>query len=271
MRKSTGMGKFYAFDLPKFFRDAFSKRYTRSVLNIFDDPVWSVVWLGLPLFLIGVTLTLRIFDDKWFIWWVVEETGGGENLTAILFLAAGILAFIVANRSDAIPPRWLRIAFYTIALLAILIAGEEWSWGQHFFGWEAPDWIAEVNKQDETNLHNMAERALDQKPRAVAGIIVFIFGVLVPLFRRYISWLDGYPVLNWLMPGRLMIPTALIVVLPRLVDRVQIWFDVLAPPPFDIPTRHYQEIQELFIACFVFLYVLNIFLRVNRYSSGDMS
>ncbi len=246
-------------------RDAFSKRYTTSVLNIYNDPVWSVVWLGLPLVLIGITLTLKIFDDKLFIWWVADETGGGENLTAILFLVAGILAFIVANRNDVMLPRWLRIAFYTIALLAILIAGEEMSWGQHFFGWETPDWIAAVNIQDETNLHNMAERALDQKPRAVVVIIIFIFGVLVPLFRRNFSWLDGYPVLNWLMPGRLMIPTALGVVLPRLADRVQVWFDVLAPPLLDMPSPYYQEFQELFIASFVFVYVLNIFLRVRRF------
>ncbi len=251
---------------PLILHDAFSRRYDASALNIHDDPVPGIIWLGLPLFLIGVPLILTVLDQDLFIWWVSDETGVGENLTAILFILAGILAFMVAKRGDAIPLRWLQIAFYAIAVLAILVAGEEWSWGQHFAGWGTPDWVADLNKQNETNIHNMADRVLDQKPRAIISIVILIFGVLVPLFRRKISWLDDYPVLSWLMPGRLMIPAALLVILPRLVDRFQVWFDVLVPPPFYVPTRQYQEMQELFIAAFVFLYVLNIFLRVRQFA-----
>ncbi len=40
------------------------------------------------------------------------------------------------------------------ALGSLYIAGEEMSWGQHFFHWNTPEYWAEVNRQQETNLHN---------------------------------------------------------------------------------------------------------------------
>ena len=40
------------------------------------------------------------------------------------------------------------------ALSCLYIAGEEMSWGQHFFHWNTPEYWAEVNRQEETNLHN---------------------------------------------------------------------------------------------------------------------
>ena len=40
------------------------------------------------------------------------------------------------------------------ALSCLYIAGEEMSWGQHFFHWNTPEYWAELNRQEETNLHN---------------------------------------------------------------------------------------------------------------------
>jgi hypothetical protein len=37
----------------------------------------------------------------------------------------------------------------------LFLIGEEVSWGQRIFGWETPESVAAVNKQEETNLHNI--------------------------------------------------------------------------------------------------------------------
>lgn len=60
----------------------------------------------------------------------------------------------------------------------------------------------------------------------------------------------------------------MLVFLPRVFDRVQVWFDVALPPPFDIPTRHHQEMQETFIGMTVFLYITTLALRVWRWKVG---
>lgn len=46
-----------------------------------------------------------------------------------------------------------------ICLVLFVMAGEELSWGQRIFGWATPEAIAEINAQNETNLHNMATQA----------------------------------------------------------------------------------------------------------------
>ena len=245
--------------------NAVRRRHTGSALDVGGDLVPSAVWLGLPLGLLAVTMCLLVVNRDWFIWWARDETGGGENITAGLFVACGILAIHIARQREAIPLRWLRNLFYPIGILALVIAGEEWSWGQHFFGWQAPEWLAAINSQQETNLHNVAHRTLDQKPRALVSIVILVFGVLVPLNRRRLPWIERFPVVEWILPTRLLIPTSLIVVLPRVIDRIQVWFDVALPGRFFVSTRGFQELQELFIATFVFLYLLNIFLRIRSF------
>ena len=43
-----------------------------------------------------------------------------------------------------------------IAFILMVMAGEELSWGQRIFGWSSPQFIADINTQGETNLHNIS-------------------------------------------------------------------------------------------------------------------
>src|SRR6185437_12681351 len=70
-------------------------------------------------------------------------------------------AFVQALRAEAT----ICFAVTIIALLGcIYTAGEEMSWGQHFFHWKTPEYWAMVNRQQETNLHNIYP-AFEQWPR----------------------------------------------------------------------------------------------------------
>ncbi|WP_404382748.1 hypothetical protein [Caenispirillum salinarum] len=230
-----------------------------------------LLWFGLPVGFAVVTLLLRLLAPDAYHWFAGDnEFGFGENLTAALFLLSAPPAVWLAMADGVKQVPWLRLGLALFAVLAVLVAGEEWSWGQHFFGWGTPDWMAEVNKQSETNLHNMAERALDQKPRAIAAALILVGGVVLPLWRKRggLAWLDRYPIAAWLMPSATLAPAALLVFLPRIFDRIQVWFNVALPPPFDIPTRHHQEMQETFIAMTVFLYVTTLALRAWKWKTG---
>lgn len=230
-----------------------------------------LLWFGLPVGFAVTALVLRYVSPEAYQWFAADnEFGVGENLTAGLFLLTAPLALWLSFIDGVRQVTWLRVGFWAFALLGVLVAGEETSWGQHFFGWGTPEWMAEVNKQNETNLHNMAERALDQKPRAIAAALILIGGVILPLWRKWggLAWLERYPIAAWLMPSATLAPAALLVFLPRVLDRIQVWFKVELPFPFDIPTRHHQEMQETFIAITVFLYIATLVLRARRWQRG---
>lgn len=228
-------------------------------------PAW--VWIGLPVAFFAGALGMRLVSPDAFVWYINDERGFGENLTAVMFLLSAGLAVMLARTEGVREVQWLRVAFWALAAAAIFVAGEEASWGQHFFGWGTPEWVADLNKQQETNLHNMAERALDQKPRAFAAAAILVGGCLVPLLRArgWLRWMDRWRVLAWLIPEVTLAPTAVFVFAPRIFDRIQVWFDTTLPPPFDISTRHHQEMQETFIAMTVFVYLLTLALRVRRW------
>jgi hypothetical protein len=229
----------------------------------------ALLWIGLPVSFFLIALALHAVSLDAFIWWVNDELGFGENLTAASFAVSAVLAGWLACAPGIREVVWLRASFWLLAVLAIVVAGEEVSWGQHFFNWQTPEWMAEHNKQDETNLHNMADHALDQKPRAVASIMIFLGGALVPLLRARgrLRWLDRWPVVAWLTPEIIMVPVALLVFVPRIFDRIQLWFGMGLLAPFDIRTRYHQELQETFISMTVFLYLLALVLRVRRWQS----
>ena len=66
----------------------------------------------------------------------------------MFFLTALLLLEIAARRR----PTW---PYILGALALVFAAGEEISWGQRIFLFETPDYLREINLQDEFNLHNI--------------------------------------------------------------------------------------------------------------------
>lgn len=102
--------------------------------------------------LVPFTLWLH-FTHQTAAWVFGSETYDGgvvETLTGLSLLgiiAIAVLAMVRAGRL----PRWL---WGLIAIGAVMAFGEEASWGQHLFHWQATGAFATDNLQAETNLHN---------------------------------------------------------------------------------------------------------------------
>lgn len=112
------------------------------------------------------------------------EDGPMENFQSLVMLTAfGIGLCILRMPRDAYP-NWARVFFLIGVVGSIYVALEEISYGQRIFGWVTPDAWHLVNDQQETNLHNTSSW-LDQKPRAILEIGVFIGGIVIPLMRRF--------------------------------------------------------------------------------------
>jgi hypothetical protein len=77
--------------------------------------------------------------------------------------------------------RSLGAVFLLAAGAALFVAGEEISWGQRIFGWETPESLAELNRQGETNIHNIGSvlRLFN-----LTTMLASLYAVIVPIAWR---------------------------------------------------------------------------------------
>ena len=131
-----------------------------------------------------------------------------------LFIAASLLL---------LPFVRARPVVFTVALIAALsclyIAGEEMSWGQHFFHWNTPEYWAMVNRQEETNLHN-TYAIFEKTPRSILELGIFIGGLIVPIAAMFYPWLRACRA-SLFLPADALVPTALGAFAFKLLDRLQ--------------------------------------------------
>ena len=185
-----------------------------------------------------------------------ERTGVLELIHALFPLIAGILALrLVFKRSIRRDP--LILAALIIMLLGCLyLAGEEASWGQHHFGWSTPDYLAAVNKQQETNIHNISPWA-NHIPRAVLITLIFLGGTVLPLIKVHKpQWCMRRT--DFLYPPQALLTLAIIVVALEVLVQIGNSNDVSQWVRF-----HDGELQETYIVAAVLLYALTLWHRAK--------
>lgn len=190
---------------------------------------------------------------------------GEDGLVELLHIVLGLVGFLLALR--LLSWFWkqsnkLGIAFAIFsALVCLYIALEEASYGQHLFGWEADGVFLEVNKQQETNLHNISSW-FNEKPRVVLELAIILGGLLLPifpnLFMRFVpAGLRAYA------PTVLFLPTSILVVVSRLPERLGL--DSLETY---IGSIRHSEVQELYMFLFIGLYIYFVLcLERHKYAS----
>ena len=101
-------------------------------------------------------------------------------VTSLLFF----YAFRMARKSPANTRiSWVKqLLFLCLGVLFFVGAGEEISWGQRILGFQTPEPISEVNKQEEFNIHNLTawETSKFLDADRLFDLFWFSFGVLVP-------------------------------------------------------------------------------------------
>ncbi len=105
---------------------------------------------------------------------ICEESGVWESLSALAFLASSVL-FALAARTAV--RRWPALLF---SAGAFLLCMEEISWGQHWFGWDTPEALSELNTQNETNFHNIGGYWSHQ----IIMLATFAWLALIPICMR---------------------------------------------------------------------------------------
>jgi hypothetical protein len=175
------------------------------------------------------------------------EDGFTEWATFVGLMAAGIMAALTVPKMRRAGDR--RLWFLVLFAAGCFLAGfEEISWGQRIFNLESTEFFLEHSDSQEMNAHNVLQKSLDLKTKHVAGFVLLIYGVGLPLLSR-ISSLSG-----------IIAKLGIVVPPPRMMLS---WL-LAAIMMIDVPTGEEEELGEfLFSLCFLVL-ALGLYLRGTR-------
>ncbi len=215
-----------------------------------------MIWLGLPVATLILKFVLPLFGyDVWNMIWIGGhdgEWGFVENGTVAILLPAVVLAAMVFVRRKEIP-KTVAVLILLLGFGALFFAGEEVSWGQQWFRWDTPEWVKDVNRQEETNIHNTLGKyggnIFNNVPRAILNFGMF-FAIVFPLavsmlhkkslkppagqkLKGFIADVgDRKRIWYWLLPTYHLALPALMALLLRLPEKFKeaIWDQL---PPVD--------------------------------------
>ena len=248
------------FKIPSFPVSSIDNRHIKLELPL----LW---WLIFPLGFFILRYSTGMFTDKQrglesiFL----GELGIVENLT-VLFLLLAIamgLRLLIQYRKLFRPFFTFSLVFYCLG--CIYFAGEEASWGQHWFKWTTGEYFLAINDQQETNFHNSSD-LLDRVPKSIVSLGIFLGGVVVPItLRRKHLQIDPSKPLWWVLPTWVCLPTAILATIatwPSKIENVTGWVFY-----FD----QAQETKEFYIAYFILIAIASLSVRIQKIKMAGQS
>jgi len=184
-----------------------------------------------------------------------------ETLQVIGWIISLVLTISIARKNKAAGDRVITVLYLILAGAIIFMIGEEVSWGQRIFGWTTPETYAEINKQHETNLHNIYGVGSTLK---WLHMLVGAYGTFLPLLLFFsIKEGDTRRFLAKLVPPLSLIPFFFLPFIWRLYRNL---FD--APKRFYFVISEYSEVMELvLVSGFVFFLIFQFRQFGERRSS----
>lgn len=159
----------------------------RPFLEISNTKKSIIFWSTSSTFFVLLLIILYFANEELYIS-LANEDSFFENMTAILYLIAGILLIIAAFKNYIRNKIFLEV-FLTLllGLFFIFIAGEEVSWGQRILGINVPDVIKKHNVQQELTFHNLTVfqhlKFIDQ--HRLLNAFALLSGVIFPILYYF--------------------------------------------------------------------------------------
>jgi hypothetical protein len=121
-------------------------------------------------------IELFVFSPALFKLLAVEDSLFEWASALLLFLGSGFLAVSALSTSFATGRRSMAGGIAMVLALGMFVIGmEEVSWLQRVFDWQTPGWIREMNVQRETNFHNIVTSEAENSYYAGAFLLMVVF------------------------------------------------------------------------------------------------
>ena len=231
----------------------FGRKLLSDAAKAWRLPPWAVLVIVLMPFAIAALGASTALLGKDAYKWFTREDGFAESVQVLLYSVSLVLSLVVAVRQWRAGERLIALLFIGLSLALFFMVGEELSWGQRLFGWETTSGLASVNKQEETNLHNIYGVGSTFK---WVQMLVGAYGAILPLIVLFRPVPEQYrQVTEAIIPHYSLV----LYFLPMFVWRL--YRNLLEPPQeFYFVVAEYNEVVELILS-FGFLLFLVFQLR----------
>lgn len=193
--------------------------------------------------------------------WFTGEDGFAETLQVIFYTSTLIMALIAASRYWRSGEKLIGVLYLGLSGALIFMIGEEISWGQRIFGWQTSESFAAINKQEETNLHNVYGVGSTFK---WIQMLVGAYGTIFPLLVWRWSRLQPYRDRLWaIIPHYTLIGYFVMLFVWRIYRNL---FD--PPEGFYFVVSEYNEVLELALALGFVLFLVFQLRRLSKRPRG---
>lgn len=225
----------------------------------------------LPVYLLAATSVLSVVLFPWTKTarlWLSGETGLVELTTVVLALWGMVTAGRIVADHKALPHKILIPWFALFVVGLFFFAGEEASWGQSWFHWATPADYAAINRQGETNLHNLSSLS-EELPKTMLIAAALFGGIIWPIYAsvKKVGPYLGTGWFSWIWPSSQIWPAAALTWVMRIAERVLVNTDLEdayifghALRPVYIATR---ESIELYAVAFILAYLWDVRRRMK--------
>ncbi len=189
--------------------------------------------------------------------WFTGEDGVAENFQVLFFVLAWVLTFPVIGRLWKAGVKLFAAMYMVLCLGLFFIIGEEVSWGQRLFGWETSAEMKAINKQEETNIHNI--EGIGDKIKWI-HVIIGAYGTILPLvFLRAQMTARPADAVMLLVPHFTLLPYFFTTLVWRL--QANLW---KPPKSLYFVITEYSEVMELVLAMAFFAVLFFQFRNLKR-------
>ena len=157
------------------------KAHERTSESTVSHVLRDALLLVLPPFGAALLALAARHDDLYRF--LVREDSLLEWTQVVTYLSVIALAIVAAPRLSRAEDRASAVVVIGLAVVALVSAGEELSWGQRLFDFTTPDLLAD-NRQGESTLHNDAKLEV---PTRVALLMAGLYGTVAPLVIRRLT------------------------------------------------------------------------------------
>lgn len=119
----------------------------------FSPGALLAIWL-IPVAIVLGGVAAALMGKEAYKWYTGEDQFA-EIMQVVFYLTAFVFNILVIKQLWSSGEKLLASLYGFVLIGLFFMLGEELSWGQRIFGWETSEKLAAINKQEETNLHNI--------------------------------------------------------------------------------------------------------------------